>query len=312
MPAYHETYRPRSLKTVMGHDKEITKLENVLRKKTSQVFMFSGPSGVGKTTLARIIAKHVGCDPADVMDVDAATNSGADETRKLQEVMSFRPIGGGEKRAIIVDECHGLSQKAWDTLLKTIEEPSQHAYWFFCTTNPAKVPKTIRSRCVVIDLKPVPDRDLERIVNRVCNKEEIELADGVLSLIVTQAGGSARQALVNLAAAEHCENRKQAAAALETVLESDPIRELCQFLLKPGTWAKAMAIVAKFPEEDRNYEGRRIVVCHYMGSVLKGAKSDDAATRALEILEAWCSPYNPSEGAAPFMLSIGRTMFAGG
>lgn len=312
MPAYHDTYRPRSFKTVRGQDEQIKKLESVLKKGTSQAFIFVGPAGTGKTTLARVVAKHVGCDPADVLSVDAATNSGADETRKLQEVMAFRPIGGGEKRAIIVDECHGLSQKAWDTLLTTIEEPSQHAYWFFCTTNPAKVPKTIMTRCVRVELKLLNDRELERIIGRVCDKEEIELDDGVKQVIITEAFGSARQALVNLAAAEHCINRKEAAKALQAVLEGDPIRELCQFLLKPGSWIKAMAIVNKFPEDDRNYEGRRIIVCNYMGSVLKGSKSDDAATRALEILEAWSSPYNSSEGAAPFLLSIGRTMFAGG
>jgi DNA polymerase III gamma/tau subunit len=312
MPAYHDTYRPRSFKTVRGQDEQIKKLESVLKKGTSQAFIFVGPSGCGKTTLARIVAKHVGCDTADVVDVDAATNSGADETRKLQEVMSFRPIGGGDKRAIIIDECHGLSQKAWDTLLKTIEEPSEKAFWFFCTTNPGKVPKTIMTRCTRIELKLLNDRELERIINRVTEKEEIDLDDGVKQVIITEAFGSARQALVNLSAAEHCTNRKEAAKAIGAVLEGDPIRELCQFLLKPGSWLKAMAIVAKFPEDDRNYEGRRIIVCNYMGSVLKGAKSDDAATRALEILEAWSSPYNSSEGAAPFLLSIGRTMFAGG
>jgi hypothetical protein len=162
----------------------------------------------------------------------------------------------------------------------------------------------------VINLPPISDDELERIVSRVCNKEGIELAAGVMSLIVTQAFGSARQALVNLAAAEHCENRKEAAAALATVLEGDPIRELCQFLLKPGSWVKAMAIVANFPKEDRNYEGRRIIVCNYMGSVLRNAKNDDAATRALQILEAWSAPYHSAEGDAPFLLSIGRTMFA--
>jgi DNA polymerase-3 subunit gamma/tau len=311
MPAYHDTYRPRSLKLVKGQDAEIAKLESVLKKGTSQAFIFVGPSGTGKTTLARIVATMVGCDPNDVVDVDAATNSGADETRKLQEIMAFRPIGGGEKRAIIIDECHGLSQKAWDTLLKTIEEPHQHAYWFFCTTNPAKVPKTIMTRCVRIELKSLNDAELERIVNRVCNKENIELDDGVKRVIITEAYGSARQVLVNLAAAEHCTSRKEAAKVLRAVLESDPIRELCQFLLRPGSWIKAMAIVDKFDPEDRNYEGRRIVVCNYMGAVLKGAKSDDAATRALEVLEAWSTPYNSSEGVAPFMLSIGRTMFAG-
>lgn len=309
--AYHTKYRPKSFKMVKGQDGPVGTLQKVLDKGTSQAFVFIGPSGTGKTTLARIAAAYVGCEPGDVVDVDAATYSGAEETRKLQEIMAFRPIGGGEKRAIIIDECHGLSQKAWDTLLKTIEEPNEHAMWFFCTTNPAKVPKTIMTRCTKIELRLLKDNELESVVNRVCSKENIELADGVLDVIVRFAYGSARQALVNLASVEEFETAKAAAKALQVTLETDPIRELCQFLLAPGSWMKAMAIVDKFDPEDRNYEGRRIIVCHYMGAVIRGAKSDDKATSALEILEAWSTPYNSSEGIAPFMLSIGRTLFRG-
>jgi DNA polymerase III subunit gamma/tau len=310
--AYHTKYRPKSFKLVKGQTEQCAKLEKVLDKGTSQVFLFIGPSGCGKTTLARIAAGYVGCEPGDIVEVDAATNSGKEETKKLQEVMSFRPIGGGEKRAIIIDECHRLSDSAWDTLLKTLEEPHEHSMWFLCTTNPNKVPTTIKSRCCKIELRALKDSEIESVVKRVIDKEGIELNDGVLEVIVRYAYGSARQALVNLAEVEACDTAKEATRALQQTVEGDPIRELCQFLLRPGTWVKAMAIVDKFDPEDRNYESRRIIVCNYMGSVLKGAKSDDAATRTLEILEAWSTPYNQSEGIAPFMLSIGRTMFAGG
>jgi DNA polymerase III gamma/tau subunit len=310
MTAYHTKHRPTSFKTVKGQEQACSSLERVLKKGTSQAFLLSGPSGCGKTTLARIAASVAGVEAGDVIDVDAATNSGADETRKLQEIMSFRPIGGGEKRAIVIDECHGLSQKAWDTLLKTIEEPNQHSLWFLCTTNPAKVPKTIMTRCTHVKLRLLKDSEVESVINRVCKREEIELEDSVRDVIVSMAYGSARQALVNLAAAEHCTTSKEAREVLHAAAEGDPIRDLCQFLLKPGSWMKAMAIVSRFDEEDRNYEGRRIIVCNYMGAVLRGAKSDDAATKALQILEAWSTPYNSSEGIAPFMLSIGRTLYA--
>lgn len=309
--AYHTKYRPRSFKMVKGQDGACATLEKLLDKGTSQCFLLIGPSGCGKTTLARIAATHAGCDLSDIIDVDAASNSGAEETRKLQEVMSFRPIGGGEKRAIIVDECHRLSATAWDTLLKTTEEPNKHSLWFFCTTNPAKVPATLKTRATKVELRSLKDSELESVVNRVIKKEGLEVSEGALQVIIREAHGSARQVLNNLAIAEDAETSKEAAALLHSVLETDQIRELCQFLLKPGSWMKAMAIVNNFDPEDRNYEGRRIVVCHYMGAVLKGAKSDDAATNTLRILEAWATPYNQSEGIAPFLLSIGRTMYAG-
>jgi DNA polymerase III gamma/tau subunit len=309
--AYHTKYRPRSFKMVKGQDGACATLEKLLDKGTSQCFLLIGPSGCGKTTLARIAATHAGCEPGDIIDVDAASNSGADETRKLQEVMSFRPIGGGLKRAIIVDECHRLSATAWDTLLKTTEEPNKHSLWFFCTTNPAKVPPTLKTRATKIELRNLKDAELEAVVNRVIKKEGLDVSEGALQVIIREAYGSARQALNNLAIAEDAENSKEAAALLHSVLETDAIRDLCQFLLKGGgSWMKAMGIVGQFDPEDRNYEGRRIVVCNYMGAVLKNAKSEDAATSTLQILEAWATPYNQSEGIAPFLLSIGRTMYS--
>jgi len=307
--AYHTKYRPVNFETVRGQSQACKTLQTVLDKGTSQAFLLEGPSGTGKTTLARISAIYAGCERADISDVDAATNSGVEDTRRLQDVMAYRPIGGGEKRAIVIDECHGLSQKAWDTLLKSIEEPHEHVLWFFCTTNGAKVPKTIRTRCTRVTLNLLNDNELAKVLARVISKEKLDVSDSVLDVIIREAHGSARQALVNLAAAENCTTAKEAAKALHTMLESDPTIDLCRFLLKPGSWPKAMAIVAQFGEQP-NYEGIRIVVCNYMGKVIQGAKSDDAAAHALGILENFASPYNTSEGSAPFMLSLGRSILA--
>ena len=305
--AYHTKYRPVNFETVRGQDQACKTLQTVLDKGTSQAFLLEGPSGCGKTTLARISAVYAGCEPADILDVDAATNSGVEDTRRLQDVMAYRPIGGGDKRAIVIDECHGLSAKAWDTLLKAIEEPQAHVLWFFCTTNGAKVPKTIRTRCTKATLNLLSDNDVEKVLHRVMKKEKLDIPDGVVDVIVRESHGSARQALVNLAAAENCKTSKEAAKALHTMLENDPTREFCQFLLRPGSWSKAMSLVQSFGEQP-NYEGIRIVVCNYMGKVAMGAKSNDAAAHALGILEAFATPYNPSEGSAPFMLSIGRSI----
>jgi DNA polymerase III gamma/tau subunit len=307
--AYHTKHRPVGFDTVQGQAAACKMLQKVLDKGTSQAFIFDGPSGTGKTTLARIAATYSGCMPMDINEVDAATNSGAEETRKLQDVMAYRPIGGGEMRAVIVDECHGLSQKAWDTLLKAVEEPNAHCLWFFCTTNISKVPATIKTRCTKISLKLLNDVDLAKVVRRVMKKEKLDVDEGVFDVIVREARGSARQALVNLASVGDFETSKEAAKALHVEQESDATRDFCQYLLKPGSWAKAMGIVERFGETP-NYEGIRIVVCNYMGKVVKSAKSDDAAQNALHILEQFSKPYNTSEGAGPFMLSIGSVVFA--
>lgn len=305
--AYHRKFRPQSWETVRGQDDAVKKLQTVLNKGTSQTFLLVGPSGCGKTTMARIAAKHAGCEKADILEVDAATNSGAEETRKLQEIMAYRPIGGGEKRAIIVDECHRLSPTAWDTLLKVTEEPSEHCLWFFCTTDPRKVPDTIKTRSTKCELKLLPDREIVKVINRVIKRAELDIPEGVVDVVIRECKGSARNALVMLAEVEDCKTAKEAAASLHTMLETDATIELCRFILKGGSWPRAMALVKELGESP-NWEGTRIVVMNYFGKVAMGATSDDKAAQALHVLDQFREPYNPSEGAAPFMLSLGNVI----
>lgn len=300
----HTKHRPQDFESVVGQSHMLGALQRVIAKKQSQQFIFSGPSGTGKTTLARITAYEVGCDDRDILEVDAATFSGVDKMREVQTIMKYKPMGGGGSRAIIVDEAHGLSKQAWDALLKPVEEPGKNVYWMFCTTNAAKIPQTIKTRCTSLVLKEVSEADLERLITRVAKLEKMDVPAGVRQVIVREAYGSPRQALSNLATCAECENGKDAARLLHVAQESDATIELCRFLLKPGSWAKAMVIFDKLKEESP--EGVRIVVCNYMASVLKGVKGDP--TGVLKILEDFATPYNSAEGHAPLLLSIGRCL----
>lgn len=302
-------HRPTKFDYVEGQEAAIKALSNILAKKTSQTFLLSGGSGLGKTTLARICATTVGAQSQDILEIDAATFSGVDKVRDIQQHMAYRPVGGGASRACIIDECHRLSSQAWDALLKTIEEPSKHVYWFFCTTNVAKVPKTIKTRCSPIALKEVSDEGLRRVVERVIKREKLDVPEAVVDIVIREAGNSPRQAILNLSMVAGCETQREAKKILHSASESDATRDLCNFLLKGGSWSKAMEIVARLDGE--SYEGVRIIVCNYLGAVLKNAKSDNKAIRALMTLENWSQPYNQAEGIAPLLKSIGRTLFSG-
>lgn len=308
MTAYHTKHRPSVFDMVKGQDHVIKPLQTVLEKGTSQAILLQGPSGCGKTTLARIACAVLEVEPGDLLEIDAATHSGIDKMRDVQEVLRYRPIGGGKYRAIILDECHRLSPAAWDAILKATEEPSPHVFWFFCTTNGAKVPTTIKTRCSSFMLKPVREDLLEAVVRRVIKREKLTVSDAIVQIICREAGESPRQALTNLASVQDCANAKEASAILRSVQESDATIELCRFLLKGGGWIKAMGIFKRLADE--NPEGVRIVVCNYMASVLKGASTEDGAIKALTILEHWATPYNSAEGHAPLLLSIGRSLFS--
>jgi DNA polymerase-3 subunit gamma/tau len=303
-------YRPDTWEGVLGQDAAVKALRTGIEKKRAQTFTISGPSGTGKTTLARIAATHLGCSGIDLMEVDAASNTGIDRMRQVMQDMQYKSVGGGANRAVIVDEAHGLSKSSWDAMLKNLEEPKAGVYWFLCTTNPTKIPETIRTRSLKVQLKTVSEALIEKLMLKVIDDENLPISDAALDIVIRDAGGSPRQALTYLAACAEAKTKAEAMDLIRGAVETVATLDLCRWLNKPGQWRDAMEIVSKMDGDSP--EGVRIMVMNYFGKVIAGAKNDNDAYRVLGILEAFAAPYNTSEGMAPLMLSIGRALFAGG
>lgn len=305
----HVKYRPSKLSEVVGQNAVVKSLGQVIKTGKFHALLFSGPAGVGKTTLARIAADMTGTDPQNVIEIDAATHTGVDAMRGVVESAQFQAFGESNKKFVIVDEVHRLSGQAFDSLLKIIEEPPRHLKWALCTTNVAKVPKTIRTRCVSYVLAPVKFQPLWDLVDDVARAEKINVDDDVLNVVAKQAGGSPRQALINLSAVAGCKTAAEAKEVLRAIdEESDVVIDLCRALVEGReNWAGLMALIQKMT--DQSAESVRIVVCAYMSKVVMGAKNDKVATRGLEILDAFSDPYPEQSGNAPLLLSIGRVLF---
>lgn len=313
MTTLHVKYRPTTFSGVIGQDEVVRSLKKVLAKGLSRAFLFSGPSGTGKTTLARIVAAQVGCSPQDIRlgEHDAATNTGIDAMRAIQEMLEYRPISGGV-RALIIDECQSLSKPAWQSLLKTLEEPPEWGYWFLCTTEPARVPAAAMTRCVRYALKPVPQSKLVELLTQVADFEGIDLGEDsgrIITLCAREAIGSPRQALVNLSA---CAAARSVVEARTLLRSAEGVREavdLARALVRGAAWAEVQALLSDLQETSP--ESIRHVVRAYATKAVLGAKSEDAAARGMTILEAFSEACSPHDGISPIVLACGEVVLGG-
>lgn len=193
--SFYRKYRPQNLADVVGQDHVVKTLQNALEKgKVSHAYLFAGPRGTGKTSVARILARELGCAELDTVEIDAASHRGIDEVRALREQVQFQPTAG-DKKLYILDEAHMLTNEAFNALLKVIEEPPSYAHFVLCTTEPHKVPVTIISRTQRFDFKPGTVEALVKVISHVAKGEGIVISAEGVRTIAEHADGGFRDAL---------------------------------------------------------------------------------------------------------------------
>ncbi|HID10109.1 MAG TPA: DNA polymerase III subunit gamma/tau [Candidatus Latescibacteria bacterium] len=208
-------WRPQRFEDVVGQEHVRVTLQNALREgKVAHAYLFAGPRGVGKTTVARVLAKALNCEQGptptpcnacaqclaiargrsmDVLEIDGASNRGIDEVRELRESAQLAPVGGRYK-VYIIDEVHMLTTPAFNALLKTLEEPPSHVVFVLATTEPHQVPPTIRSRCQRFDFRRLSVREIVEHLAFISRGEKVEAEEAALVLMARKAEGSMRDA----------------------------------------------------------------------------------------------------------------------
>ncbi len=195
--AFYRKYRPASLEELVGQPDAVKLIQQQVKNDNlSHAYLFSGPRGVGKTSLARIIATTLGCDPVfDIAEIDAASHNKVDDIRDLNDSINFIASSPGNKRVFILDEVHMLSNAASNAFLKTLEEPPAHVIFILATTEPDRVLETIKSRTTQIAFKRIRNEEIVETLTKIAKSEKIKIGKEVLKYISNQSEGSLRDAI---------------------------------------------------------------------------------------------------------------------
>ena len=235
--ALYRKYRPSSLEELVGQSDAVQLIsEQIKNSNLSHAYLFSGPRGVGKTSLARIIATTIGCDPVfDITEIDAASHNKVDDVRELNDSVNFIASSPGKKRVFILDEVHMLSNAASNAFLKTLEEPPEHVIFILATTEPERVIETIRSRTTQIAFKRIKNADIITSLEKISKAEKITLSKDVLEYIANQSDGSLRDAINLFEQTFSTFGNKATMEQLYSILGKVTITDLLQILEAMGT-----------------------------------------------------------------------------
>ncbi len=191
----YRKYRPQNFKDVVGQEAIVSALkQEIADKATAHAYLFCGARGTGKTSVARIMARELGCSPKDLYEIDAASNTSVDDVRELRDGVRSLPFESDVK-VYIIDEVHMLSKSAFNALLKTLEEPPAHVIFILATTELHKVPETVISRCELHSFKQPTVETLAEVVTKVSKKEGYKIDKSGARLVASLGAGSFRDTL---------------------------------------------------------------------------------------------------------------------
>lgn len=281
----HLKYRPKSLKYIVGQPEAVAVVEGWVKDdKIPHVILLAGPTGVGKTTIARILKSKLECSDTDFEEINAADTRGIDTVRAIRQRVGLKPWGG-KSRIWLIDESHKLTGDAQSALLTPTENFPLHAYFIFCTTDPEKMITTLRGRCTRVDLKHVDEVSLQNLLWEVADKEKVELSEELVEAVVKAAEGSARNALSILGSCLSVQDNDERLALVVSPTTQKQAIDICKALMNPrASWADVAAMLKEVKEEPEKI--RRAVLGYCRGVLLGGGKLAPYAFQCIQIFRS--------------------------
>lgn len=277
---FYKRYRPKSLSDVVGQPEVCKVLQNHLDNGTTpHTCLFYGPSGTGKTTIARIIARAIGSKSHDLQEYNSADLRGLDDVRAIRDDMWSRPMHGKTKTWIL-DEIHGTNNFFQEAFLKMCEDTPDQVYFFLATTHPQKIIPTLKNRCALFEIKPVSAKLIQKRLEFICKEEKVETPSSeVMDTIAEMSEGSLRLAIQTLEKVLKLKTDDEQLAIICNTEEKKEIIHLCRKLLDPRSkWAEVSKIIKGLEIEP---ESARYTILAYMGSVLLGGGKLAGRARAI-------------------------------
>lgn len=271
--ALYNKYRPDTIAKIKGN-KEIVKslLSKIETNKIPQSILLQGPRGCGKTTIARILSSCLKCAEIDYTEMNCANDTGIDPVRGINKQMKYLPIDGTAK-VFILDEAHRLTANAQAALLKSLEEPPKHVWFFLCTTDPQKLLTTVKSRCMILSVEPLSEKTLIILLQSICKKENKKVPRNIIEQIAQDSLGHPRDALVILETIIDLDENDMESVAKQTAIKQNAVIDLCRCLVKKRPWKEITSIINNLKEDPENI---RRAVLGYCDSIL--GKTDDPSS----------------------------------
>lgn len=258
----YKKYRPKELTDVIGQDETVQTLTDMIAKgKVPSAIIFQGPSGTGKTTIARGLRRKIGCHKHDFREINAASSRGIDVIRQIEKVAPLSPMAG-KARVFLLDEAHHLTTDASTALLKILEDNPPHAYFFLCTTEPNQILPTIRNRCTPFQIIPLSKALLKKLFLRILSQEKAGISDDVMDKLIECADGSPRRGLVLLEKVLCLEDEEARLECLQLPDTKKAAFDLVKALMwEKNNWPKIQGIIKGMEDEDPEQLRRLILAC---------------------------------------------------